>query len=246
MFAKLVRWFQTRAQAQAAMALIKSKLPKGYFLAFYEVHYPSGARFSQDPMLVKNDPKRFKKAQPAASIFPGFIEPMLYANEVKETIDVKPFGLSNYLYYAKDAELLGKFLANLPEAKIALDDQREKITMADKKAVDELKVKINELLGDKYFLFLVYTMQGSQPVITKTNIGTGDNIPCAYVYPGDLIDLYDGAPKKSEEDCHPIPPELLNSWLNHAGEKALSKIQEAIVQLERPEGFINWYEQKPE
>lgn len=244
MFKQLASFVSNVFSFSKEVAQIKNSVPKGNFLAYVEVRHPGGALFCQDPVLVKKDPRRFSCAQEAAYIFPGFEEPMLYANEVKGIEEVKPFGHSNYLHYAKDPEMLHQFIKNISEAKVALDDQREIITIASKKAVEDLKVKINGILGDQYFLLEVGTMLGTLPVITKINTGTNKEIPCAHIYPGEQTDALDGAPKKTTERCSTMPTAEMNRWLANNGEKVLPKIQEAIVQLERPEKFINWYEPK--
>jgi hypothetical protein len=98
-------------------------------------------------------------------------------------------------------------------------------------------------LGEKYHLGRVGTLLGWLPVISKEQPETKYEVPVAHLYPGELTDALDAAPKKNINRFFEIPEQELYSWLATSTNKSvIDAVKQAIVTLERPERYIPYYE----
>lgn len=113
-----------------------------------------------------------------------------------------------------------------------------------KMVLDDLKKRIQKILAGKYYLVEVYTMLGSLPVISKEPVGTNKRVSVAHIYPGEQTDALDAADVKCNDTIVEIPANELDPWLIANGDKIFDLIQKAILNLERPEEYISWFESK--
>jgi hypothetical protein len=115
-----------------------------------------------------------------------------------------------------------------------------------KMVLDDLKRRVQIILAGKYYLVEVGTMLGTLPVISKDPAGTHKRVPIAHLYPGAQTDALDGADIKDEDSIFEMPEEDLDHWLIAEGNKVFDLIQKAIINLERPERYISWYDKPKE
>ena len=105
------------------------------------------------------------------------------------------------------------------------------------------KSQIDSLLGQEYVLNEVGTMLGTLPVITKGTPIVGEETTHAHVFPGEMTDGLDAAPKKDLGRVFPIRIFVLYDWLTGITsiDELKAKFTDAIAILNKPEKFINWY-----